>query len=403
MLSRNVGGRNPSQHGPLDCEGNTERKIMFGKHITLFKLLGFEVKLDLSWLFLAVMITWGLARGFFPNYYEGLSETVYWWMGGLGALGLFVSIILHELSHSVVAKRFGIRIRGITLFIFGGVAEMENEPPTARAELWMAAAGPLMSFALSGICYALFLVTVDERVPGMLNGILYYLAFINLTLAGFNLIPAFPLDGGRILRAALWAWKKDFRWATKIASTLGSTFGLALVALGVYRMIFGDVVGGVWYFLIGIMLRSAAKSAISSISTRYALEGEVVRRFMKRDPVTVPYHISVQDLVDQYVYTYHYKLFPVVDGEKLLGCVTTRGIKNLPKDQWSTHSVKDILIPCDPSIAVGPSEDAVKGMSTMYRNGQSRLMVVEGGKLIGILALKDILEFLSMKLDLEGV
>ncbi len=375
---------------------------MFGKHITLFKLLGFEVKLDLSWLFLAVMITWGLARGFFPVYYEGVSDAVYWWMGGLGALGLFVSIILHELSHSVVAKRFGIRIRGITLFVFGGVAEMENEPPTARAELWMAAAGPLMSIALSVICYTMFRVTAVEGVPGMINGILFYLAFINLALAVFNLIPAFPLDGGRILRAVLWGWKKDFRWATKIASTLGVVFGILLIAFGVFRMIIGDVVGGVWFFLIGFMLRGAAKSTISSVATRYALQGEAVRRFMKKDPITVPFHISVQELVDRYIYTYHHKLFPVVDGERLLGCVTTRGIKNLPKDQWSTHTVKDILIPCDPTIAVGPSEDAVKGMTTMYRNGQSRLMVVEGEKLIGILALKDILEFLSLKLDLEG-
>jgi Zn-dependent protease/predicted transcriptional regulator len=375
---------------------------MFGKHITLFKLLGFEVKLDLSWLFLAVMITWGLARGFFPSYYTGLSETTYWWMGGLGAVGLFVSIILHELSHSVVARRFGIQIRGITLFIFGGVAEMENEPPTARSELWMAAAGPLMSMAISAMCYGLFRINFQDGAPNMMNGILYYLAFINILLAGFNLIPAFPLDGGRILRAALWAWKKDFRWATRIASTLGSTFGLLLIALGGYRVIVGDFIGGVWYVLIGVMLRSAAKSAVSSIATRNALKGELVSRFMKRDPVTVPRHISVQELVDKYVYTYHYKLFPVVDGDKLIGCVTTRGIKELPKEQWSTHTVKDILIACDPAIAIGPGEDAVKGMSTMYKNGHSRLMVVEGENLIGILALKDIMEFLSLKLDLEG-
>ncbi len=371
--------------------------------MTLFRLLGFEVKLDLSWLFLAVMITWGLAEGFFPSYYKGLSETTYWWMGGLGAAGLFVSIILHELSHSVVARRFGIEIRGITLFIFGGVAEMENEPPTARSELWMAAAGPLMSLAISVMCYGLFRFTFQDGEPRMMNGVLYYLAFINITLAGFNLIPAFPLDGGRILRAALWAWKKDFRWATGIASTLGSSFGILLIAFGVYRVIVGDFVGGVWYCLIGMMLRGASKSAFSAITTRNALRGEIVSRFMKRDPVAVPRHISVQELVDKYVYTYHYKMFPVVDGDKLIGCVTTRGIKDLPKDEWSTRTIRDIMIACDdPAIAIGPSEDALMAMSIMYKNGHSRLMVVEGEKLIGILALKDIMEFLSLKLDLEG-
>jgi Zn-dependent protease/predicted transcriptional regulator len=375
---------------------------MFGKQITLFRLLGFEVKLDLSWLFLAVIITWGLAKGFFPSYYKGLSEIAYWWMGALGAVGLFASIVVHELCHSVVARRFGIKIRGITLFIFGGVAEMEDEPPTAKSELWMAAAGPLMSAALSGIFWALFRYTIKDGEPNMMNGVLYYLAFINIVLAGFNLIPAFPLDGGRILRAALWVWKKDFRWATKIASALGSAFGVLLIAMGVYNVIGGDFIGGVWYFLIGMMLRSAAKSAVSSITTRNALRGEKVIRFMKSDPVTVPGYISVKELVEKYVYTYHHKLFPVVEDDRLVGCVTTRQIKELPKEKWSNSTVRDMLISCDPAIAIGPDDDAVKAMSTMYKSGHSRLMVVEGDKLIGILALKDIMEFLSLKLDLEG-
>ena len=375
---------------------------MFGRQITLFKLLGFEVKLDLSWLFIVVLITWGLAVGFFPFYYKGLSETTYWWMGALGALGLFVSIILHELSHSVVARRFGIKIRGITLFIFGGVAEMEEEPPTAKSEFWMAAAGPIMSAALSLGFYFLFLLTNQDGKPEMMNGVFYYLAFINILLAGFNLVPAFPLDGGRILRAVLWGWKKDFKWATKIASALGSSFGILLIALGIYEVMVGHFIAGVWYFLIGLMVRNAAKLAVSSIATRSALQGERVSRFMKTDPITVPRHISVAELVDEYVYKYHHKLFPVVDGDRLVGCVTTRQIKKLPKEEWLSSTVKDISFACDPTIAVGPDEDAVKAMSAMYRNGQSRLMVVEGEKLVGILALKDIMEFLSLKLDLEG-
>jgi CBS domain-containing protein len=251
--------------------------------------------------------------------------------------------------------------------------------------------------------YVLFLSTFQDGKPEMTNGVLYYLAFINIILAGFNLIPAFPLDGGRILRAALWAWKKDFRWATKIASALGSTFGIMLIVLGVYRVIVGDFIGGVWYFLIGLMVRNAAKSAVSSIATRSALQGEKVSRFMKSDPVTVPRHISVKEFVDKYVYTYHFKLFPVVDGDRLIGCVTTRQIKELPKEEWSSRTVRDIMFACDSAIAIGPDEDAVKAMSIMSKNGHSRLMVVEGEKLTGIFALKDVMEFLSLKLDLEGV
>ena len=190
---------------------------MFGKRITLFRLLGFEVKIDASWLIIAVLITWSLARAVFPAYFEGLSGATYILMGIVGALGLFSSIVVHEFSHSLVARRFGLSMKGITLFIFGGVAEMEEEPPTAKAEFFMAIAGPAASVVLGGVLLGITVLGTRYGWPNPVIGVLSYLWTINLVLAAFNLLPAFPLDGGRVLRSALWGFTGRLAWATRIA------------------------------------------------------------------------------------------------------------------------------------------------------------------------------------------
>jgi Zn-dependent protease len=195
---------------------------MFGKRITLFKLFGFEVRVDLSWLIIAFLIVWSLAQGFFPYQHKGLSSTTYLWMGIVGALGLFASIVFHELWHSLIARRVGLHMKGITLFVFGGVAEMDEEPPNAKAEFLMAIAGPLSSIVLGFIFYVFY--STFKGLPVPVEGVVRYLALINWILAGFNLLPAYPLDGGRVLRSALWFWKGDLRWATRIASQSGSAY-----------------------------------------------------------------------------------------------------------------------------------------------------------------------------------
>ncbi|MCK5276199.1 MAG: site-2 protease family protein, partial [Alphaproteobacteria bacterium] len=217
---------------------------MFGRGIPLFRILGFQVKLDASWLILAVLVTWSLAAGYFPARYEGLSGPTYLWMGVAGALGLFASIVFHELSHSLVARRYGMQIRGITLFIFGGVAEMEDEPPTAKAEFLMAIAGPIASAVLSVSFNILGDFGVRMGMAAPVPAVLGYLSFINMLLAAFNLVPAFPLDGGRMLRAVLWGWKGDLRWATRIAANAGASFGFALIAFGLFNIITGNLIGG---------------------------------------------------------------------------------------------------------------------------------------------------------------
>ena len=375
---------------------------MFGKRIPLFKLFGFKVNVDASWLILAVLVTWSLAKGLFPYYFTGFSDGTYWWMGIAGALGLFMSIIFHEFCHSLVARQFGLPMKGITLFIFGGVAEMESEPQSPKAEFLMAIAGPLSSVLLGGIFYLVHIVAISAGWSSPVNGVLLYLMIINLILAGFNLLPAFPLDGGRVLRSILWSVKGNLRWATRIASGLGSAIGIFMIIFGVLSFIAGSFIGGIWYFLIGLFIRQASKMSYSQLVMRNALAGEQVQHFMKTDPITVSSSLPVDQLVSDYFYKFHYKMFPVSDGNGLLGGVTSKQVKELAREDWNRRTVRDVLIPCSEENSVSSHTDAMQALSLMNRTGNSRLMVVENNRLLGIVTLKDMLKFLSLKIDLES-
>ncbi|UCH75484.1 MAG: site-2 protease family protein [Rhodospirillales bacterium] len=375
---------------------------MFGRSIRLFEIFGFAVKVDASWLILAVLVTWSLAGGYFPQAQQGLSPATYLWMGVAGAAGLFASIIFHELSHSLVARRYGMPIRGITLFIFGGVAEMEDEPPTARAEFLMAVAGPIASGLLALASYVLVLLGEGTGAPVALLAVIGWLSFVNTMLAVFNLVPAFPLDGGRMLRAALWHWTGNIQWATRLSANAGSIFGFVLIALGLLNLVSGNVIGGIWYALIGMFLRAAAASSYMQLQTRRIFEGEPVRRFMVRDLVTVPRDITVQRLVNDFVYVHYHEMFPVVDESGVRGGVGIAQIKQVPREKWDVARVSEIMSPTSGENTVTADLDAVDALKLMRRTGNSRLMVLENGKLVGLVTLKDLLHLISLKMDLEG-
>jgi Zn-dependent protease/predicted transcriptional regulator len=375
---------------------------MFGKRVPLFKLFGFTVNVDISWLILAVLITWSLSKGLFPHYFAGFSNIIYWWMGIAGAIGLFMSIIFHEFCHSIVARQFGMEMKGITLFIFGGVAEMESDPQSPRAEFLMAIAGPLSSIFLGIVFYLVLLAGRNIGWPKPLNGVLQYLMVINFVLAAFNLFPAFPLDGGRVLRSILWSIKGNLRWATHVASDMGSAIGIFLIVFGIFNFITGYFISGIWYLLIGVFIRSASQMSYKRLLMQSALRGEEIRRFMNTDPVTVSPLISIEQLVNDYFYKYHYKMFPVTNADGLIGCITSQQVRELPKDQWERHSVGDIMIHCSDGNIISPTTDALQALSIMNRTGNSRLMIVNDNHLLGIVTLKDMLKFFAMKIDLEA-
>lgn len=376
---------------------------MFTKRVKLFRLLGFEVYIDASWLLIAFLIVWSLSVGYFPLQLPGLSPLIYWAMGIFGAIGLFLSIILHELCHSLVARKYGLPMKSITLFLFGGVAEMHEEPANPKVELWMAAAGPAFSIFFSGLLFAIYYATLPIPLPASIASVIFYLAFINLILAIFNLIPAFPLDGGRVLRSLIWMKKKNLREATRMASKSGQIFGLILIALGILTLFTGNLISAMWWVLIGLFIRGAASASYQQVLTREALAGESIERFMTKEIIAVPPHISLQDFIEHYVYPHHHRLYPVMKNDELVGCINTQNLKKISRSEWATTSIQAIMEPCSETNTISPEIDAMNAMAKMQQTQNSRLLVTDSNHVVGIITLKDILHFLSVKLDLEGI
>jgi Zn-dependent protease/CBS domain-containing protein len=370
--------------------------------LPLFTILGFEVRLNLSWLILGFLIAWTLAEGFFPQNFPDLGARTRWLMGLAGAVGILFSIVFHELSHSLVARFYGLPMGGITLFMFGGVAEMRSEPKTPRTEFLMAAAGPAASLVLAAAFYLLHGLAQLIGLPVPIIGVLYYLIIINVVLAIFNLIPAFPMDGGRMFRAALWGWRGDLRKATHIASRCGGIFGLVLIVLGILNLLGGAIVSGIWAILIGTFVRQAAQASYRQLLMRQALEGETVGDLMDDRPTALPQSMTVAEFLEKYASRRPYRLYPVVDGDKLTGCVNVARIRELPADQRATRTVSDIATACSDENTVSPDEPAIDLMDSMLSRGAGdRKIVVRDGRLVGTLSLDELRNIIMVRTELE--
>ncbi len=376
---------------------------MFRRRIPLMRLLGFEIRFDLTWLIVVALVVWSLSAGLFPATFADLPISTYVWMGILGAIGLFASIVLHELAHSVVGRRLGMRIRGITLFALGGASELAEEPATARTEFLMAIAGPVASVILALVFFLLGWAISAAGGPGPLAAVLGYLLGMNLILAGFNMIPAFPLDGGRVLRAALWAWRGDVAWATRVATMAGGGIGLGLIFLGIVEALTGNAFGGMWLVLIGLFIRASAAATHQRLMAGQLLAGVPVRRLMKTELVTVPPTLSVAELVESYLLQRSLKRVPVMDeAGRALGCVGVEEAKRVPPEQRASRSVRDILTPLGADGTISPDAEAKQALEQMQRSGQGRLFVTEGDRLVGVLTLRDLLQYLSVKSELHA-
>ena len=374
---------------------------MLKRKITLFKLLGFTVSLDASWVIILFLVIWSLAKGLFPAYYLDLSEANYWRMGLAGAIGLFISIIIHEFSHALVARKYGLEIKGITLFIFGGVAEMKDEPKNPKTEFFMALAGPVTSMMLSVLFAALYQIAGTMELSKPIMGILGYLSAINMILAIFNMVPAFPTDGGRILRSILWWIKGDIKWATKMASRVSFIFAILIIFNGVMYMLGGNLISGIWWILIGTFLFNAAGSSYQSLMIKQSFEGKTVRDFMNPNPVTVPSGITLDEFVETYLYRYHYKMFPVIQGNEISGLITIQSLKTHPQEEWKKIHISQAMQAKDQDNSIAADTPVKDALSQMNETGLSRLLVTQKEKTVGIITLKDLLEFFTLKMELE--
>jgi Zn-dependent protease len=370
---------------------------MFGRRWRLFRLLGIPISIDASWLIILVLLTWTLIDRF-REQLKDLPVAASIAMGLGAALLFFACIVLHELGHAVVARRVGIPIRGITLFLFGGVAEMEAEPPSAFAEFLMALAGPLVSAALAAVFWV---ASLAVQTPALVTP-LQFLAAINLGVLVFNLVPAFPLDGGRVLRSILWGALRDLRTATYWAGLCGQGFAWILIGAGLLNFFAGNLVEGIWLGLIGMFLNTAAQSSYQQVVLKQVLRGEPVSRFMTRKSIVVPPSLDLRSWVDDYVHRYHRKMFPVASNGQIEGMVTIAALGRFPREEWSHHTVAEVMLREIGPLSIDPRADALEALIRMQHTGSSRLLVMEGNTLLGIISLKDLLRFLDLKLELEG-
>lgn len=371
---------------------------MFGRSYYLFSLLGFRIGLDASWFILAFLIVWSLSTGYFPAVVPGLPQADYLWMGVLGALGLFASLIFHELAHAVVARQYKLRISGITLFVFGGVAQLEEEPRTAKAEFFVAIAGPIASFLLAGLLFA-FGATGILAGSASLTSVVGYLALINLILAVFNLIPAFPLDGGRILRAILWWSNGNMSKSTRMAATVGGALGIALMAFGAYNAFTGIVVGGMWQILIGFFIYRAAAVAREQAGTLPGPGNAHIGQILDSEPVGIPASASLQTAAEDYFYQLRPRVFIVTDGERTVGTITLGDFAHVPRAQWGDIPVRQVMQPISTQPMARPQEPASEVLKRMVRDGHTHVVIVDTGRVSGILSRRDIMNFVGPEED----
>lgn len=371
-------------------------------------MFGIPIHVHASWLFVFFFMTWSLATGYLPDMLPGLSEPRYWAMGGVAALLLFASVLLHELGHSLVALRYRIPIGQITLFIFGGVAQMRKEPPHPRAEFLIAIAGPLVSFILAGLSLGVVAILESFSAESSLHGLMALgtlLGMVNTQLGLFNLLPGFPLDGGRALRAGLWAWSKDYYRATSQAALVGLLFGVTFGLFGAL-LIFGALSGtasgalassGGWIVLLGAFLFTAARGSRKQAVIRASLASVPVRDLMVRHVVALSPELSLEEAVNHYFLPYGYGAFPVVQEGRLVGVVAVRDIQSVRNSLWAFRRVADIMQPSSEEMVVSPDLSAMQALEQMMAAGAERLAVVQDGQLLGLVTRAAIGHFIEQR------
>lgn len=369
---------------------------MFSRAVKLLALQGFDIKIDPSWLLIAALITWSLSAQYFPESAPNQSQPTYILMGFIAALGFFVCLLLHELSHSMVARRHGVKVSSITLFLFGGVAEMKTDPPSARAEFQIALAGPVMSFLLAGFFSLAAEASLKLGLSSPFTQVLSYLGSINLVLAVFNLLPAFPLDGGRVLRAWLWQRSGNVVKATEIAAKSGQILAYILIGTGILVLFSGALIPGIWQILIGVFLMTAAKASYDQQVKNLIFSNVTVADAMSSAPVVATPDMTLSHVINQIVLRRGYSFLPVVENGVLLGKIDRMILSSIDREHWSSTKVDDVFVDLAKETLIAPDmkiTDLLELIGTLH---QRKFLVAKGHRLVGVISLADLTRFVAL-------
>jgi Zn-dependent protease/CBS domain-containing protein len=360
--------------------------------VNLGKVLGVPIQLDYSWFLIFILFTWLLAASYFPVANPGWPVWEYWVLGAITSFMLFVSVLLHELGHSAVAIRNGIPVRSITLFIFGGVSQITKEPTRAITDFVVAASGLGVSLVLA--IFFFLLQPVVASAPPVL-ALVQYLTYINAVLLIFNLIPGYPLDGGRVFRSIVWGISKNYDRSTYIAATLGRIISFGFILLGVWLIFFGSFVNGLWIIFIGWFLENASAREAQQLSLHSMLTGRQVKQAMSRNFVTIPGDISLQQLTDDHILGQGRRFFIIQNGGGITGIMTLHKLREVPRTDWPATSVSKVMIPIDQMDHVSPDSELWDALQKMDEEGVNQLPVMEDGELRGVLTRENVISFLQ--------
>ncbi len=359
--------------------------------IPLGRISGIPIRLDYSWFLIFVLLTWSLAVGYYPAEFKNLPASHYWIMAALTTIMLFVSVLLHELGHSIVAMHYKVPVRSITLFIFGGVSLIGAEPPSPSAGFWISIAGPMVSFALAGIFSQLYPLLANFT---QVLAIVKYLAYINVALGVFNLIPGFPLDGGGVLRSIVWGFTRSMRRATVIAANVGRFIAYLFILFGVWQMFIGHFFNGMWIAFIGWFLENAARGLVQQQALQDLLAGHQVAQAMNPHYVAIPAETTLQQLVDHHILNVGQRSFLVKSGDHVMGLLTLHHIKKVPRSEWPTTTAAQIIIPVAQIKRIRPDAELWTALEEMDRNGVNQLPVMTDSQVLGMLGREDVISYL---------
>jgi len=366
--------------------------------IRLFQISGIPIGLDPSWFLVFALITWVLAISYFPTEFSQWTRLQYWSVAAVTSIFFFACVLLHELGHSIVALRYKLQVKSITMYIFGGISQITSEPNNALAEFVIAFAGPFTSLLLAGIFYLLELLF---KGIAPIFAMTKYLALINLTLAIFNLIPGFPLDGGRVFRAIVWGISHNLRRATEIAILLGRAIAFIFILLGVWLIFRGNWTNGLWIAFIGWFLENAALGQQQQQRMHALLAGHTVEQVMSQSCVMAPSDLTLQELVDQFILEKGQRCLILMRGENVVGLATLHNIRTIPRERWGTTTAADVMTPISEVKRTSPDVGLEQALEQMGTDGVNQMPVMKDGQIEGMLRREDIINYLKLLQNLE--